>query len=135
MTVQRLFSMFPTGAAGAGLLLLRISLATVLLVDGTDRWSLVTSVWTLLLFMLPAAGLVIGFLTPYTALLCCLIELRTLWITGGHEWFHLAAGVGSTAALTMLGPGAYSLDSHFFGRRLLSVPSRDSTLEVPGERE
>src|SRR5438309_690587 len=45
--VQRLFSMFPTGVAGAGLMLLRLSVATALLTDGTMHWALVRSPWAL----------------------------------------------------------------------------------------
>jgi hypothetical protein len=47
--------MFPTGVAGAVLLLLRASVATTFLVDGSARGVLVTSFW------LCAAG---GLLVP-----------------------------------------------------------------------
>ncbi|MGC4055963.1 MAG: hypothetical protein QM757_44720 [Paludibaculum sp.] len=117
--------MFPTGVAGVGLLLLRISLAAVLLVDGTGRWSLVTSSWLFLLYGLPSAALCLGFLTPYSALLGCLLEFRALWMTKGTDGFHLATGIVATAVLALLGPGAYSVDGRLFGRRLLNVPARE----------
>jgi hypothetical protein len=110
---------------GIGLLLFRISVATAFLVDGTASWTLVTSWWILILFIVPAAELCLGFLTPCCASLCCLVEFGVLWITGGQNEFHLVIALVSSAVLAMLGPGAYSLDARIFGRRLLSVPLRN----------
>ena len=46
-SVQRLFSMFPTGTPGAALLVLRVSIAATLVVSGTAHWVPVTSFWIL----------------------------------------------------------------------------------------
>jgi hypothetical protein len=122
--VQRLFSMFPTGVAGAALLLLRASVATTFLVDGSARGVLLTSFWIFMGFALPAACLYLGFLTPYCASLCCLIEVGASLITGGRNEFHFVMSSLDSAVLAMLGPGAYSVDGRIFGRRLLSVSPR-----------
>jgi hypothetical protein len=122
--VQRLFSMFPTGAAGIALLLLRGLVVSTLLVDGTAGWTLAGSSWFFLPFLVVAACLVFGFLTPYCIALCCLAEVRALAVSAGGNQFHLSIAILMSIVLGILGPGAYSLDSRLFGRRLLSLPSR-----------
>jgi uncharacterized membrane protein YphA (DoxX/SURF4 family) len=124
LVMQRLFSVFPTGIPGIGLFLLRVSVAAVLLVDGTAHWTLVMSWWTFLLVAVSAGALCLGFLTPYVALLCCVVELGVLWTTKAEE-FHLIIALASSAVVAMVGPGAYSLDARIFGRRLLRLPVRN----------
>jgi hypothetical protein len=116
--------MFPTGAAGAGLLLLRVSIAVSLLTDGTAHCALVKSFGIFIVFSLTATFLCLGFLTPYFSITCCLLALATLWATGRPADLHLVLSIANGIALSMLGPGAYSLDARIFGRRLLSVSSR-----------
>jgi hypothetical protein len=123
-TVQRLFSMFPTGTAGAALFALRVSAAITLLVDGTTHGTLVTSFWILLIFALPAISLCLGILTPYFSVLCCLVQLLVALISDGRNGFHLGISILNSAIVAVLGPGAYSIDARLFGRRLVSVPSR-----------
>jgi hypothetical protein len=122
-SVQRLFSMFPTGMAGAALLVLRVTVAATLVFDGTVHWALMTSFWILSGFAVPAILLCLGFLTPYCSALSCLIQLGVLISTGQNE-FNLAISILNSGILAILGPGAYSIDAHIFGRRLLIVASR-----------
>ena len=116
--------MFPTGTAGAALLLLRISAATTLVVDGTAHWAPMNSSWILPAFLLPTLFLCVGFLAPYASILSGLMQLAVLLFTGGENGFHLAISILSSAIVTLLGPGAYSIDALLFGRRILNVPPR-----------
>ena len=123
--------MFPTGRAGAALLLLRCAVAALLLFDGTARWTLVTSVWGFLAFAAPALFLCLGFLTPYSALVCALLQAVSLTVTGGHasfhedafheHGFHLVISIALSLVAALIGPGAYSVDARIFGRRLLNL--------------
>ncbi|WP_044176852.1 hypothetical protein [Granulicella mallensis] len=122
--MQRLFSMFPAGRAGVALLLLRFAAATTLIVDGTANWASVTSLWVLIVFLLPAFSLIVGLLTPYGSMICCLIQLVVLFKTGGSNGFHLAMSILNGGTVALLGPGAYSIDARLFGRQLLILPSR-----------
>ena len=122
--MQRLFSMFPTGMAGAALFALRVSAAATLLVDGTAHWALVTSFWILFAFALPAAFLCLGLLTPYFSFLSCLLQLSVPFIASSHDAFHLGISILNSGIVAVLGPGAYSIDARLFGRRLVSVPVR-----------
>jgi uncharacterized membrane protein YphA (DoxX/SURF4 family) len=124
--VQRLFSMFPTGTAGAALFVLRISVAVTLLVDGTAHWALVTSFWIFLGFAIPALFLCLGLLTPYGSICCCLLRLVVLFHTRGQGDFHLGISIVNGLILAFLGSGAHSVDARLFGRRLLTVPPRKS---------
>jgi putative oxidoreductase len=122
--MQRLFSTFPSGWPGLGLLLLRliVGIALVCLVaiglfgpDG-DRVTIAPD-------LVAAAGgilLIAGLWTPATG---AVIALNELWIAfsvyfshlDGH-WTHIFLAV-LTAAVAMLGPGAYSIDARLFGRK------------------
>ena len=105
-------------------MVLRVSVAVSLLVDGTLRWALVTSPWVLLVFVVPALLLVIGFLTPYASIITCLVQLGVVIVTGGQNSFHLFLSIPNSFVVALIGPGAYSIDAHIFGRRLLTVPPR-----------
>jgi len=114
--------MFPRGTAGAGLFLLRLSVAASLLWEGSAHWTLVPSLSIWLVFVVPAICLCVGLLTPYVATLDILIQLIAPYELGCRDSFHLAMFVLNGAALGALGPGAYSIDARLFGRRILNVP-------------
>jgi hypothetical protein len=129
--MQRLFSMFPSGIAGAGLLILRVCAAAVLFVDGAAHPSEGKSIWLLLLFAIMSGTLGIGLLTPYAAAIGCLIELTVVWEADAQAAFHFIVAALNFAAIAMLGPGAYSLDARRFGRKLISP----SAARKPADRE
>jgi uncharacterized membrane protein YphA (DoxX/SURF4 family) len=116
--------MFPTGAPGAALFVLRISVAATLVVDGTTHWTLVNSFWHLLGFAALVIFLCVGFLTPYCSVLCCLMLLHVLLVSSGNNQLHLVISVLISGTLGVMGPGAYSVDARIFGRRLITVPPR-----------
>jgi hypothetical protein len=118
--MQRLFSMFPSGMAGAGLLILRVCSAAVLLVDGPAHPLEGKPIWLLLLIVIVSGALCIGLLTPYATAIGCLIELTAVWEADAQDAFHLIVAASNIAAVGMLGPGAYSLDARLFGRKLIS---------------
>jgi hypothetical protein len=123
--MQRLFSMFPTGSPGVALLLLRVALS-VLLLDGVlGPLSTLDSTWVLLAPWAVAVGLWLGLVTPVFALLSIVIEVST-WLAAGGSLgaIHVCALLDATS-LTLLGPGGYSLDAKFFGRRRIVFPPRD----------
>jgi uncharacterized membrane protein YphA (DoxX/SURF4 family) len=116
--------MFPTGTSGAALLILRISVAATLVVEGKPVWASITSLWILIVFLLPATSLVVGFLTPYGSILGCIFQFAVLLKTGESNGFPVAMSILNGAAVAILGPGAYSVDARIFGRHLLVIPPR-----------
>jgi hypothetical protein len=124
MPMQGLFSTFPTGAAGCALLMMRIALG-VLLLD-LARWPLggPASDWLALAPWLIAMAMWVGFLTPLAALLSTLFVLRA-WLSGDSAMGVFAACLMLEAvALSLLGPGAFSLDARLFGRRRIIFSQR-----------
>ena len=110
--------MFPTGAAGIALVILRLSAAAALLEHGTEHPFFATP-FTLLALAVPADALCLGFVTPYALAISCLIELAAIVRPGTQPVFLIIISILNTAALGMLGPGAYSLDARIFGRRVV----------------
>jgi hypothetical protein len=113
--------MFPTGLAGTALLLLRVSVALALLLA---HWTLATPFWILAALLLLALLLVIGFLTPYASSITCLVQLGVALLSGEQHSLHLLLSALNSGVVAILGPGAYSIDAHIFGRRLVTAPTR-----------
>jgi uncharacterized membrane protein YphA (DoxX/SURF4 family) len=137
----RIFSTFPDGLPGAGLLLLRAAAGAVFMVQGAaylmdwhDLRFLILSV--ALLTAGSGALLVVGYLTPLAGVLAGFTSVGCAF-----SWFPspnpdlfdarltavLAAAIA--AALVCLGPGAFSLDARLFGRREIIIPNTSRTPE------
>ena len=128
-TLQRLFSTFPSGWPGAGLLLLRLCLAVALLYFGLAGLSNPAEATRFVLELIAAAGgilLLAGLCTPVTGML---IALDEIWIAFSFRsparddtWIHSFLAL-LAASLSMLGPGAWSVDARLFGRKRFEIDS------------
>jgi len=121
--VQRLFSTFPCGLPGGGLLILRGAAAIPLVYSGL--LTVVSS--SPVLFDMVAAGaailLVIGLWTPLAGVLIAVAELGLAVLHPAEPWMNVHfAAMG--AALAMLGPGGCSVDARLFGRKHIEIPQR-----------
>ncbi|MDB6008578.1 MAG: hypothetical protein JWL65_828 [Gammaproteobacteria bacterium] len=119
--MQRIFSTFPWGAPGIALILLRVSIAaSTLLVVSTGPHR---GLWMLALSIPLSALLCLGFLTPLAALLTIPLDLfdtTSLRLTLGS----LPILICQAIALSMLGPGSYSIDARVYGRRIVVIPRK-----------
>lgn len=119
--MQKLFSMFPPGPPGLALLLVRLTVALALLLDDyAQRHAL--SGWIHGAVILISAALCAGYLTPIAAAAALLFH-ALIWFGPGVDSAPVAVIFALDAiALALLGPGAYSVDSYRFGRRLVVLP-------------
>jgi hypothetical protein len=122
--VQRLFSTFPQGLPGTGLVLLRAAVAIPLahqaiagLLDGSARAPL----------GLVAAGaallLLVGLWTPVAGALVAVAQFGLAWSHPAEPWTFVHLGTLG-AALALLGPGGWSVDARLFGRKHIQIPQR-----------
>lgn len=134
MQLHRLFSAFPAGLPGVGLLLLRVVVGLALGGHGflcllsADRMTLPVSLAAGLL-LLSGILLLIGFLTPIFSLLSA---FECLAIALSWSPFQLQPTFDSklvfipiiviAAAIALLGPGAFSLDARIFGWKEIVIP-------------
>ena len=132
--MQKLFSAFPDGWPGLGLLILRIALAF----SGVDQaFRTVTAssleslaACSLALFAgLTGIALLTGFFTPiagaFASLNYLVIGIALFVSTGAISQSDAASTLDRfvmSLALVLLGPGAFSLDARLFGRREIIIP-------------
>jgi putative oxidoreductase len=148
--VQRPYSKFPGNWPGLGLLLLRAALGLTLIVQGSIYVAAVQDAGVEVfaacaLAIVSGGALVVGFLTPVAC---------PLAIVGGFSIVLLSPTAGAwnffngtplifdllimALASALLGPGAFSLDAHLFGRRKIVIPrsshsqSSSSSASNPG---
>ena len=124
--VRRLFSTFAHGAPGLGLLLLRV-VAGICFVFQTAMalWGDPPSGSTILHVLTGVLGilLLIGLWTPVAGTVLATIAS---WSAFLHrtEFLNWALSAALAAGLALLGPGAWSVDAHLFGWKLVDLPDR-----------
>ena len=122
--VRRLYSTFAGGSPGIALLLMRLVVgAVVLWRAGPGLWSgppldIVASA----ALALAALLLIAGLWTPVAGAVVAVVAISEILRTG--ELLNgrlLAATIG--CALTMLGPGRWSIDARLFGWKRIDIPA------------
>jgi len=134
--LQRLFSTFPRGWPGVGLLLLRAVVGVTVTLQGSyylangDSPAVLTVILALLMIV-AGVSLVVGLLTPVAGVVT---GLSAASVTLG--WCHpptpnlfdaklsTVLVVVVAASVVLLGPGSISLDARIFGRREIIIPPR-----------
>ena len=128
--MQRLFSTFANGWPGAGLLLLRLLTAVVLIHFGiASVLEAAPMAITVLQIIGAGAGilLLIGLWTPVAGTLAAVVKvwiaLSRIFSNSGDPWMVFIQAVLG-AVLAMVGPGAWSIDARLFGRKRIDMPER-----------
>jgi putative oxidoreductase len=128
--VRRLYSMFAGGWPGIGLLLMRLVVGAVVLWHAGPRlWSDLPLPMIVANASLTLAALLLipGLWTPIAGAVVAVVAILEI-LTTGESWVGrlLAATIGG--ALTMLGPGRFSIDARLFGwKRIEASPRRRSS--------
>jgi hypothetical protein len=118
-------ALFPGGVIGAGLLLLRISVASTLIMitcvhcDAPD--------WVQFLSILAAASLCAGLQTRIMACLSIVAPVFALFASR-VPLLPAALHAMDALALVLTGAGAWSADAVMFGRRVVTLPDRNDTI-------
>jgi putative oxidoreductase len=121
--LQRLFSTFPDGRPGAGLLLLRLAVGASLFIERIPMvWVIPQSLGFEVRVALVCVGisLLCGLWTPVMGSIAALIALLIAFSPSGDSATHILLAVLSVS-LALLGPGAWSVDAHIFGRKRIDI--------------
>jgi uncharacterized membrane protein YphA (DoxX/SURF4 family) len=124
--VRRLFSTFAQGWPGAGLLILRLVACGAVVACGLRGWRAAQAVEPAILeiaAIIAGALLFVGLWTPVAGCLVAAFALWTLIAKSGDPWIDiLLAAIG--VALSMIGPGVWSVDARLFGWKRINVWDR-----------
>lgn len=119
--------MFPQGGPGIALLLLRVSVPATFVISEANRFGMPTGSGQLIIAgggILLSISLVIGFLTPILSVIVCVTVILSMVLSPSSNLLLSIFCVINAVALTLLGPGAYSVDAQLFGRRVTVVHPR-----------
>jgi hypothetical protein len=118
--MQRLFGTFPNRGAGLALVVLRLTMAIVLV---TRVWLCPAPGATVLMALSAIAALLIaiGLFTPIASGSAALVSLGSIQYS--NEPAMSALTVAILVAVALLGAGAYSVDARLYGRRRLVISS------------
>jgi len=115
--------MFPQGGPGVALLLLRISVVAFLIIVATNYNGPYYRLVLATIFLI-SISLLIGFLTPFLCAIVVAFVLGNMLINPQTSSVVCVIAIANAVALALLGPGAYSLDSKLFGRRVTIIRPR-----------
>jgi putative oxidoreductase len=119
---QRIFSTFPDGGPGCGLLLLRVAGTVPLFAIGLSTlWGGSTDVlpWVRLIGCVSGALLLMGFWTPLAAALQAFLAGMFAFDGACEPLYLMHASIG--ISLAMLGPGYWSIDARLYGRKRIDL--------------
>ena len=123
--MDRLYSRFPGGGVGFGLLLLRLIVAAWFLQNGIPMFGASPVAVFFAVVLTNTALLVIaGWVTSANASVgaACLI-LSLLLGNNPDHWFPVLLVAALSSSLALLGPGGYSLDARLSGWRTVNLSS------------
>lgn len=111
--------MFPSGPAGVALLLLRLSAASLMV---AMNYLYSAPNWLGACAVIVAVALLIGVFTRFAAALCAaFVILYFVEHHGSVLEVVIVLHAAGALAVALLGPGAYSIDSFLFGRRVIEL--------------
>jgi len=122
VALRRLFSTFARGGPGVGLLLLRLVVGIALIVRGTETFQGEPIGGTTLNLLALGDGvlLIAGLWTPIAGTALVILGLWGALVLRENPYPDvLLAAIG--AALTLLGPGAWSVDARLFGWKRIDI--------------
>lgn len=123
--VPKLLSCYPDGVPGAALLLMRLSCALAAFPALARLSPTPHGAWAITFASaLIALALAMGFGTRAGAFLLAAALAAGLFTARGETALLALALVGGAVALVLLGAGAYSVDAHRFGRRVIRLEPR-----------
>ena len=126
--LQRLFSTFPNGWPGIGILLQRVLTATTLFCYGiahlrdTSQFASI-SIVPHMFAAVARILLLVGLWTPVVGTTITIVELWIVCSSAGGLGIPIILAT-LAATLAMIGPGAWSIDAHLFGRKHFEIPQR-----------
>lgn len=123
--MQRLFSTFPNGWPGIGLILQRVVTATILFSSGFGHLRESSQHALILPHLIGGAAgilLLLGLWTPVSGTLIAVVEAWVAYASAGAVIPIMLATLGAT--LAMIGPGAWSIDARLFGRKHIEISDR-----------
>ena len=126
MPLQRLFSVFPNGWPGGGLLLQRLILAAFLFHFGFGELKEGLPFVSMLLHLISAGAgifLLLGLWTPICGGLIAIVQVWVVFSSNGIDEISILLAT-SGVTLVMIGPGAWSIDARLFGRKHFEIPQR-----------
>jgi hypothetical protein len=133
LTVPKLILRYPDGLFGVALLLLRLSYAVITFPALARLWPAPSVTVPM---GLGAAAIVLALVSGFGARAAALLLAAVLATGAGSArgdliWF-LAGCTGGAVALVLLGPGAWSIDAHLYGRRVIRLEPRSPERGGPG---
>jgi hypothetical protein len=111
--------MFPAGAPGIALLMLRVCVAATLLLAAYPGTHVASVTWEFLFLVALSIFLCVGLFTPAVCILSILLVGIQLPLLADRQTFSIILALVITVSLALLGPGAFSIDAKLFGRRIV----------------
>jgi uncharacterized membrane protein YphA (DoxX/SURF4 family) len=108
--------------------MMRLVVGIALIDRGVTRvWSGPSALLTVLSLLTAAGGLLllVGLWTPVAGTLVAVVEVWKIFSLPDNLWIYILLATLS-AALAMLGPGAWSVDARLFGWKRIDFPDQQT---------